>query len=112
MSSTTGYATRQRGHPSASPEAVACTGVLQRGQARIASNSDEITIPADCTQATGIVKKMMHLHRCRGNIIQLPQITSEEERMVNVSDGAKVKLLEYLKENKSDLAVRVILSHG
>jgi hypothetical protein len=32
--------------------------------------------------------------------------------MVNVSDGAKEKLLEYLKANKSDLAVRVILSHG
>jgi hypothetical protein len=32
--------------------------------------------------------------------------------MVNVSDGAKSKLLEYLKDNKSDLAVRVILSHG
>jgi hypothetical protein len=32
--------------------------------------------------------------------------------MVTVSPGAKGKLLEYLKENKSDLAVRVILSHG
>jgi hypothetical protein len=32
--------------------------------------------------------------------------------MVNVSDGAKEKLLEYLKTNNSDLAVRVILSHG
>lgn len=32
--------------------------------------------------------------------------------MVNVSDGAKEKLLEYLKNNNSDLAVRVILSHG
>jgi len=32
--------------------------------------------------------------------------------MVNVSDGAKEKLLEYLKNNKSDLAVRVTLSHG
>jgi Fe-S cluster assembly iron-binding protein IscA len=32
--------------------------------------------------------------------------------MVNVSDGAKEKLLEYLKNNKSDLAVRVVLSHG
>lgn len=32
--------------------------------------------------------------------------------MVNVSDGAKGKLLEYLKENGSGLAVRVILSHG
>jgi hypothetical protein len=32
--------------------------------------------------------------------------------MVNVSDGAKTKLLEYLKSNNSDLAVRVILSHG
>jgi hypothetical protein len=32
--------------------------------------------------------------------------------MVSVSDGAKAKLLEYLKQNKSDLAVRVILSHG
>lgn len=32
--------------------------------------------------------------------------------MVNVSDGAKEKLLEYLRENKSDLAVRVTLSHG
>ena len=30
--------------------------------------------------------------------------------MVNVSDGAKEKLLEYLKTNNSDLAVRVILS--
>lgn len=32
--------------------------------------------------------------------------------MVNVSDGAKEKLLEYLKNNNSALAVRVILSHG
>jgi hypothetical protein len=32
--------------------------------------------------------------------------------MVNVSEGAREKLLEYLKSNKSDLAVRVILSHG
>ena len=32
--------------------------------------------------------------------------------MVTVSDGAREKLLEYLKQNKSDLAVRVILSHG
>jgi hypothetical protein len=32
--------------------------------------------------------------------------------MVNVTDGAKEKLLEYLKDSKSDLAVRVILSHG
>ena len=32
--------------------------------------------------------------------------------MVNVSDGAKEKLLEYLKTNNSDLAVRVILSNG
>ena len=32
--------------------------------------------------------------------------------MVNVSDDAKKKLLEYLKENKSSLAVRVTLSHG
>jgi hypothetical protein len=32
--------------------------------------------------------------------------------MVNVSEGAKEKLLEYLKTNKSDLAVRVVLSHG
>jgi hypothetical protein len=32
--------------------------------------------------------------------------------MVNVSDGAKEKLLEYLKTNNSDLAVRVILSQG
>jgi len=32
--------------------------------------------------------------------------------MVSVTDGAKEKLLEYLKENKSDLAVRVTLSHG
>jgi hypothetical protein len=32
--------------------------------------------------------------------------------MVNVTDGAKDKLLEYLRDNKSDLAVRVILSHG
>ena len=34
------------------------------------------------------------------------------ETMVNVSDGAKEKLLEYLKNSKSDLAVRVVLSHG
>ena len=32
--------------------------------------------------------------------------------MVNVSDDAREKLLDYLKANKSDLAVRVILSHG
>ena len=32
--------------------------------------------------------------------------------MVNVSDGAKEKLLEYLKTNHSDLAVRVVLSNG
>lgn len=32
--------------------------------------------------------------------------------MVRVSDDAKDKLLEYLRENKSNLAVRVILSHG
>jgi hypothetical protein len=32
--------------------------------------------------------------------------------MVNVTDGAREKLLEYLRGNKSDLAVRVILSHG
>ena len=32
--------------------------------------------------------------------------------MVNVSDGAREKLLEYLRDSKSDLAVRVILSHG
>lgn len=32
--------------------------------------------------------------------------------MVNVSDEAKGKLLEYLKQNKSNLAVRVILSNG
>lgn len=32
--------------------------------------------------------------------------------MVSVSDGAKEKLLEYLRDNKSDLAVRVTLSHG
>lgn len=32
--------------------------------------------------------------------------------MVNVSDGARDKLIEYLKDNKSDLAVRVVLSHG
>lgn len=32
--------------------------------------------------------------------------------MINVSDDAKQKLLDYLKSNNSDLAVRVILSHG
>lgn len=32
--------------------------------------------------------------------------------MVSVSDGAREKLLEYLKESKSELAVRVTLSHG
>ena len=32
--------------------------------------------------------------------------------MVKVTDAAKEKLLEYLKENKSPHAVRVIMSHG
>lgn len=32
--------------------------------------------------------------------------------MMNVTDDAKQKLLDYLKTNNSDLAVRVILSHG
>jgi hypothetical protein len=32
--------------------------------------------------------------------------------MVNVTAGAREKLLDYLKQSKSDLAVRVILSHG
>lgn len=32
--------------------------------------------------------------------------------MVNVTDGAREKLLEYLQQSKSDLAVRVVLSHG
>jgi len=32
--------------------------------------------------------------------------------MVKVTDSAKAKLLEYLRENKSSLAVRVTLSHG
>ena len=32
--------------------------------------------------------------------------------MLSVSEGAKEKLLEYLRDNKSDLAVRVTLSHG
>lgn len=32
--------------------------------------------------------------------------------MVTVTEAAKVKLLEYLQENKSPHAVRVILSHG
>lgn len=32
--------------------------------------------------------------------------------MIKVSDGAKGKLLEYLKETNSNLAVRIILSNG
>jgi len=32
--------------------------------------------------------------------------------MVKVTDSAKEKLLDYLRENKSTLAVRVTLSHG
>lgn len=32
--------------------------------------------------------------------------------MVKVTDEAKGKLLEYLKESKSALAIRVILSNG
>ena len=32
--------------------------------------------------------------------------------MLKVSDDAKKKLLEYLEESKSPLAVRVTLSHG
>lgn len=42
MESTTGYATRHRGQPMASPAPVACSAPLQRGQARIASNSGAI----------------------------------------------------------------------
>jgi len=32
--------------------------------------------------------------------------------MLKVTDDARVKLQDYLKENGSTLAVRVILSHG
>jgi len=42
----------------------------------------------------------------------MQDFNQEEMTMVNVSDGAKEKLLEYLKTNNSSLAVRVILSHG
>ena len=41
-----------------------------------------------------------------------PTRTDKEGCRMNVTDGAKEKLLEYLRDNKSDLAVRVILSHG